>query len=197
MFHLLRPHPLAYPDAPPQKDMPSKPDSVRKPAILFVCTANRIRSPLAEHILFNLVKRRSKGMAVWRVESAGVWAQEGLGVLPEVYQAGLEYGLDLRAHRTQTVASIGLHQFDLILAMEQMHEATICNEFPQLCGRVMTLGEALTGYAFDVADPRGHTPRAVRATTRELVNLLTWGFTPLRQRVEALAGERGELASAR
>ena len=163
------------------------PDS---PAVLFVCTANRIRSPLAEYILSDLLYRRGNQNLSWRVESAGVWAQEGLPVLDAVYQVGLDYGLDLGDHRARSAASVALQKFDLILAMERKHAATLSNEFPQVKNRVMTLGEAVSGYGFDIVDPPHHAGRAIRATAKEIAQLLTWGFSTLQPRVETLRKQR-------
>jgi protein-tyrosine-phosphatase len=118
------------------------------------------------------------------VESAGVWAQEGLPVLPAVHKAGLELGLDLGDHCARPVAGLDLPQFDLILTMERMHAATLGNEFPQLRPRIMTLGEAVSGYEFEIVDPPGHAPRAIRATAKELAELLAWGIEGLQARLE-------------
>jgi protein-tyrosine phosphatase len=167
------------------------------PAVMFVCTANQIRSPLAEYLLRDQLFQRGHPNRPWRVESAGVWAQDGLPVLDVVYQVGLEFDLDLCKHRTRSVASVALHEFDLIVAMEQRHVATLCNEFPRLSSRIMTLGEALSGHGFDIVDPVHNSPRAVRATVRELANLLTWGFTTLQQRTEALFEQHGVSALSR
>jgi protein-tyrosine-phosphatase len=122
-----------------------------------------------------------------------VWAQDGLPVLEAVYQAGLDHGLNLALHRARSVASVALQEFDLILAMERKHAVTLCNEFPQFGSRVMTLGEAVSGYGFDVIDPPRHAPRAIRATAREIAELLTWGFTTLQQQVKTLHEQRNDL----
>lgn len=159
-------------------------------AVLFVCTANRIRSPLAEYLLLDLLHARGDCEGPWRVESAGVWAQEGLPVLDPVYEVGLTYGFDLSSHRARAVSSLPLAEFDLILAMERKHAATLHNEFPELRSRVMTVAEALSGYAFDVVDPPGHTARAIRATGRELFGLLSWGFDRLPPLLQARAARR-------
>ncbi|MFN8466532.1 MAG: hypothetical protein U0X20_13325 [Caldilineaceae bacterium] len=184
--------PPGHPRAP-QKTETYAPQSPQAPAVLFVCTANRIRSPLAQHMLLELL-RRQRGETgspdlQWRVESAGVWAEDGLPVLEQVIRAGREYGLDLSRHRSRSAAVIGLHQFDLILTMERVHAATLCNEFPQICGRALTVGAALTGREFEVVDPPHHSRRAVRATADELAALLASGLNRLQEQV-ALARQQ-------
>ncbi len=155
------------------------------PAILLVCTANRIRSPLAQYLLLALLHKQGDDQPAWRVESAGVWAQEGLPVLRGAYRAGLAYGLDLSRHRSRSVMAAGLQEFALILTMEAKHAATLCNEFPALAPRVLTLGEAVSGSAFDIADPSHHSARAIQATAKDLAQILSKGLGALQQRLSA------------
>jgi protein-tyrosine-phosphatase len=144
------------------------------PAILFVCTANRIRPPLAEHLL-----RRRLGneplTATWRVESAGTWAEPDLPALPVARQAGAELGVDLSDHRSRRVEDLNLQRFDLILTMERGQRNMLRVEYPEIAERIMTMSEATTGYDYDIADPPGHTQPAVRSTARDINVLLNRG----------------------
>jgi protein-tyrosine-phosphatase len=146
------------------------------PAVLFVCTANRIRSPLAEHLL-----RRHLAIdpltASWRVDSAGAWTFPDLPALSVATQAGAELGVDLSEHRSTCVEDLNLHRYDLILTMERGQRDALRVEYPDVAERIITVSEATTGYDFDVADPPGHTATAVRATARVLDDLLTRGTT--------------------
>jgi protein-tyrosine-phosphatase len=144
------------------------------PAILFVCTANRIRSPLAEHLL----RRRLANdpmTATWRVESAGAWTSPDLPPLTAALQAGAELGVDLGGHRSRRVEDLNLRHYDLILTMERGQRDALRVEYPQVAERIVTLSEAATGYDFDVADPPGHTAAAIRATAHDLDDLLDRG----------------------
>jgi protein-tyrosine-phosphatase len=170
--------------SPPTPGVVARTDGEREwqpdwPSVLFVCTANRIRSPLAEYLLLDQLQRRGELRHGWRVESAGVWTQDGLPVLDAVLNAGEELGLDLSAHRSRAITSFCLKQFDLVIAMERKHAATIVNEFPHMRNRVLTLGEIVSGYAFDIVDPPRHTPRAIRATARELAEIIRWGLSSI------------------
>ena len=49
------------------------------PKVLFVCTANRFRSPLAAAI-FKRFLLESQETGRWRVSSAGTWTRSGLPV---------------------------------------------------------------------------------------------------------------------
>lgn len=149
-------------------------DDSPMPAILFVCTANRIRSPLAEHLL----RRRLANdptTASWRVESAGAWTSPDLPALTVALQAGAELGVDLSEHRSQRVEDLDLRHYDLIMTMECGQRDALRAEYPYVAERIITMREATTGYDFDVADPPGHTAAAVSDTARELDDLLERG----------------------
>lgn len=144
------------------------------PAILFVCTANRIRSPLAEQLLRRHLANEPL-TATWRVESAGTWAEPDLPALPVARQAGAELGVDLSDHRSRRVEDLNLQHFDLILTMERGQRNMLRVEYPEIAERIMTMSEATTGYDYDIADPPGHTQPAVRSTARDINDLLNRG----------------------
>jgi protein-tyrosine-phosphatase len=159
------------------------------PSILFVCTANRIRSPLAEHLLRRMLAARPDQGAAWRVESAGTWTQPGLTVVESAQQVAEELGMDLSDHQSRSIIGVPLETFDLILTMERGQAEAIRAEFPELTPHIMTLGEAATGYAYDIPDPRGHTYAAVKACAREIQLLLDQGFGEIEERVR-VTGDR-------
>lgn len=144
------------------------------PAILFVCTANRIRSPLAEHLLRHYLAGDAM-TATWRVDSAGAWTEPDLPALPVARQVGAELGVDLSDHRSQRVEDLNLFHYDLILTMERGQRDALRAEYPGVGERIMTLSAATTGYDYDIADPPGHTLAAVRTTAHEIGDLLNRG----------------------
>ena len=142
------------------------------PAILFVCTANRIRSPLAEHLLRRRLAADPATATGWRTESAGAWAEAGLPALAAALTAATELGLDLSRHLTRRVEDLSLADYTLILTMERGQRDALRHEFPTVAGRIITLAEVATGYAYDIADPAFHTLPAIRLTAREIDALL-------------------------
>ena len=86
------------------------------PSVLFVCTGNLFRSPLAA-ALFSRELRFAKPPGEWRVESAGILAQTGKPVPTELVKAAAAVGIDLKDHRSRRVDESLLERFDSIVVM--------------------------------------------------------------------------------
>lgn len=142
------------------------------PSLLFVCTANRIRSPLAEHLFRRQLVAAGENPEDWRVESAGTWTRSGLRAMPSMQEAGAELGVDLSTHRSQAIEDAPLETYDLIITMEQGQREAIAVEFPAVADRVHLLSQLATGLIYDVADPVGRPLAAYQATAQELDRLL-------------------------
>ncbi len=86
------------------------------PAVLFVCTMNALRSPMAAAILRHLAGRRCY------VESAGVRAGELDGFMVAVMG---EIGIDVSSHTPRTLRDLNDSSFDLIVSLspEAHHQA--------------------------------------------------------------------------
>jgi len=151
-----------------------------KASILFVCTANQCRSPLAA-ALFH--RQLSDSISEWSIASAGTWAKEDRSAHPQTQAAAIQvYNLDLSSHRSQSIDTLLLTDYHLILAMAQGHKEAICAEFPEVSQRVYLLSE-MVGMNFDVADPvQGDL--AVHVTTlRQIDGLLERGVAKIYQLV--------------
>jgi len=121
------------------------------PKIVFVCTRNRFRSPLAAAILKReLATRKIPGE--WIVGSAGSWVQDLLPPTPEAFIEAAKRGLDLSSHISQGIEAFDLDSVDLLLVMEIGQKESILLDFPKLSGRIFLLSE-LSGLAFTIPDP--------------------------------------------
>ena len=154
------------------------------PSILFICTANRLRSPMAM-ALFKARLAQMNDASGWRVESAGTWTQAGLPALIEAQQVMRELGLDLADHHAREVNAELLAQFDLVLTMQQSHKDALRAEFPKLAGRVWQLSE-MSGNNWDVVDPLPLRVDEVRRLAQTIDQALAQGMprimTLIRQR---------------
>jgi len=154
------------------------------PAVLFVCTANQCRSPMAEALFKKLLADR--GLSGWRVESAGTWTQNGIPATRFAQITMQQRGLDISAHRSREVTGDLLRQFDLILTMEEGHKEALRFEFPEVAGRVFLLSE-MADKAFEIDDPVGQPLETYRRTADEIHALLEAGLERIQELVNARA----------
>ena len=99
---------------------------MRERLILFVCTGNVCRSPMAA-CLFSRLEDLPGGC---HPESAGVAAIEGLRASVPAVSVMKSRGLDLRAHRSQPVTARLVDRAYMILTMTRGHKRAIVDRFP-------------------------------------------------------------------
>lgn len=117
--------------------------------LLFVCTGNVCRSPMAAELFAARARTRAPQM---RVTSAGVAALVGKPPPGPVLALMAKLGIDASSHRgTQFTAELGSQQ-DLILVMETRQQQFIEKNWISLRGRVRRLGE---WRGQDIPDPFG------------------------------------------
>ncbi|WP_274654327.1 low molecular weight protein arginine phosphatase [Paenibacillus humicola] len=106
--------------------------------ILFVCTGNTCRSPMAETILRELARRRNREL---EVRSAGVSTVDGLPVSVNA-QKVLRRRIGVMAAGTSTALDGGsVGWADLILTMTTDHKRHLLQRFPQAVDKTYTLKE--------------------------------------------------------
>ena len=138
--------------------------------ILFVCTGNICRSPLAQALLARALTER--GVAEVEVQSAGTGAWDGAPASEGAYLVGLERGLDLSPHRARLLTREIVEDMDLIFTMARHHRARVHELGGE--GRVFVLGEyaGRSGDDAEVGDPFGGDLEVYRDTCTELEGLI-------------------------
>ena len=133
--------------------------------ILFVCSGNTCRSPLAEASARKLVA--SAGRNDIEVSSAGTSAWDGSPASDGALLVGMERGLDLSEHRSRLLTPEIIQGADLILAMSPSHLARIKDLAPGANAHL--LGAFASGKeGYSVQDPFGGDLAAYRDTVDEL-----------------------------
>src|SRR5438552_166651 len=98
-----------------------------KKHILFVCTGNVCRSPMAE----GLFREMTKGRKEIQVASAGVGAMRGQTPSLFSVEALRKLGIDISKQRSQPLSNALVEQSSYIFAMTRSHIDAICMMFPQ------------------------------------------------------------------
>ena len=142
--------------------------------ILFVCSGNTCRSPLAEAIVKRLAA--DSGRADIEVSSAGTHAWDGSPASDGSLLVGMERGLDLSQHRSRLLTEELVEQSDLVLVMAPSHMSRVKELDPKANVHLLAGFAAGEGFGHAVQDPFGGDLAAYRETAddleRELSGLL-------------------------
>ena len=133
--------------------------------ILFVCSGNTCRSPLAEAIAKRLVA--TAGRTDIEVSSAGTQAWEGSPASDGSLLVGMERDLDLSGHRARQLTRDILAESDLILVMAPSHLSRVKELDPTANAHLLS-GFASGEGGQTVQDPFGGDLMAYRETADDL-----------------------------
>lgn len=148
------------------------------PSVLFVCTANICRSPLAEGLFRLRLQQSGQPLDDWQIGSAGTWTVDGRPAAPEVIRLMQARGVDLSSHRSRMVSTELLAPCNLILTMEHGQKEALRVEFAALAQRVYLLSE-MAGRRMEIEDPFGGPESAYQHAAAEIDFFLAQGWDNL------------------
>lgn len=137
--------------------------------ILFVCTGNTCRSPMAEYLFRYWAGPKS----AWKAASAGVSAFSGISASPSAIALLKERGVDASKHRSQPVTREWIDRAGLIVVMTRDHREILRRQFPDAAEKIVLLtsfGERKR--PADIDDPAGYGPDVYRKVMSDMDDLL-------------------------
>ena len=134
--------------------------------ILFVCSGNTCRSPMAAYLAADMAEKEYPDQG-FRFDSAGIATSDGYPATDNAVEALRELDIDALAHRSKQFQPYMMELSDVIVCMTAMHKEALCRAFPESADKVFLIGE-LSGSGADIPDPYMGSLGVYRITREKL-----------------------------
>lgn len=140
------------PDLIETSNVYSNSSSKNKKKLLFICTGNICRSPMAEY----LMKQKLGENSDWEISSAGLFASTGVPASLKALNVLRQRGIEMRAHRSRMLTLDMVKEADIIVVMTELQFAQLTAMYPFAENKTFVLGQFAEG-EIDINDPIGLT----------------------------------------
>lgn len=142
-------------------------------SVLFVCTANICRSPMAHKLLAHALKNEEEPLASLEVRSAGIAAYPGDRASQNAVRALEKVGISLDDHRSQPVTDDLLASSLAVFCMTESHRQLLNARFSSVPDHLYLLREFLPrGSEREIPDPFGADLAAYEACRDSMVEAI-------------------------
>jgi protein-tyrosine-phosphatase len=141
-----------------------QPMSVIKKKILFICFANKSRSPMAKGLAQKMFPRE------FYVDSAGTDSETTGGANFRAISAMGEYGVDLMSHFAKSITDVAISEFDHVIAMDSNIFNSVIKTYPDMKDRTIQ---------WEIEDPFYGTIDSYRSCAEEIFQNLRVFFDRL------------------
>jgi protein-tyrosine-phosphatase len=135
--------------------------------VLFVCTGNTCRSPLAEGLARDWERKRTPNGLTIEVGSAGVAAGPGSPASEQTIEVLKERGIDLTLHHARMLTPEMVDEADVIYTMTPAHAQAVMQIAPDSAHKVFPIDPLNP-----IADPIGHPIEVYRQVADQLETLI-------------------------
>lgn len=138
--------------------------------LVFVCTGNTCRSPMAQSIFTGILNNRK--ITGFKVSSTGLAAVDGLPATPEAVETMLNEGIDLSRHQSRQLNQELIISADYILTMTATQRDYLQDKYPEKAWTIYTINDFAKNRNQDIIDPFGRGLPAYKECAEQLKELL-------------------------
>ena len=144
-------------------------DEMSQIRILFLCTGNTCRSPMAEGFCRRIVSEKLNCSVdevekmSYKIASAGVMAVGSIGASPEAVEVCREKGIDIGRHQSRLLDGGEAEACDYVFALSERHRVWLENTYPDAASKCVLLDSE-----GDIGDPIGAPIEVYRECAKQI-----------------------------